>query len=352
MSINPPHSVLYYPTIEFIDESWVKRALLFWDHVYRIVPTGYKPNDSDELRELYDNGLIINVNVSEAEKVVTLEKFIKFFKNLEYKPAGLNIQQVDRLNSDKIDSRLYPLLDHISDKIIENGEDEWFYLDSKIARGYMFFLSQAIAESRRLVRATDNIDIWSIAPYFTEKGNFPFEDVIFNENNKGLYCSLMLEDVLPQNVGDITAKQIIDFNRKRHSERCQFRDKISELTDVLPQITSREQWEDEINFKLEEIERDKDEFRKSQTFWKSDMPSSIFSVGLPLSLTALGLDEYSTINLTKSIILGGIATILDYRKCKKNRNPSYSSYLVGIDNIATRSVSAYAANSMQEFIDD
>lgn len=352
MSIQPPHSVLYYPSIEFIDESWVKRALLFWDHVYRIVPTGYEPKDSSEIQELCNSGLIINISVSETEKVVTLEKFIKFFKSLQYKPAGLNVQQVDRLNAEKIDSRLYPLLDQISEGLIDDDEDKWYYLDSKIARGYMFFLSQAIAESRRLVRATDNIDIWSIAPYFTERGNFPFEDVPFNENNKGLYCSLMIEDVLPQNVGEISARQIIDFNLNQYAERCQFRDKISELTDVLPKITSKEQWNDEITFKLEEIERDKEDFRKRQTFWKSGMPSAIFGVGIPLSLTALGLDGYSAINLTRSFILGSIATILDYRKCKQNRNPSYSSYLVGIDRVASRTVSSYANTSMHEFIND
>lgn len=41
----------------------------------------------------------------------------------------------------------------------------------------MFTLAQTIAESRQLVRATDSLDVWSVSPYFTEKGNFHFEDV-------------------------------------------------------------------------------------------------------------------------------------------------------------------------------
>lgn len=38
-----PHSVLYYPTIEFASEDWLKWALLFWDHVYSIVSNDYTP---------------------------------------------------------------------------------------------------------------------------------------------------------------------------------------------------------------------------------------------------------------------------------------------------------------------
>lgn len=43
-----PDSILYYPHIEFQNEAWVKSSLLLWNHVYRIVPEGYVPNDSDD----------------------------------------------------------------------------------------------------------------------------------------------------------------------------------------------------------------------------------------------------------------------------------------------------------------
>ena len=46
-----PDSILYYPHIEFKNEAWVKSSLLLWDHVYRIVPENYIPNDSDEIKK-------------------------------------------------------------------------------------------------------------------------------------------------------------------------------------------------------------------------------------------------------------------------------------------------------------
>ena len=44
-------SILYYPTIEFQSETWVKASLLFWDKIYRIVPANYsgKNGENDHL---------------------------------------------------------------------------------------------------------------------------------------------------------------------------------------------------------------------------------------------------------------------------------------------------------------
>jgi hypothetical protein len=53
--------VLYYPTIEFYDEVWLKTSLCLWDKIYRIVPDSYKPKDSDEVKTAIDNGLVKNI---------------------------------------------------------------------------------------------------------------------------------------------------------------------------------------------------------------------------------------------------------------------------------------------------
>ena len=43
---------LYYPTIEFKNDAWVKLAVLYWDKLGRIVPSGYRPNDSETVKRL------------------------------------------------------------------------------------------------------------------------------------------------------------------------------------------------------------------------------------------------------------------------------------------------------------
>lgn len=347
-----PHSVLYYPSIEFQSIEWVKRALLFWDHVYRIVPDGYTPNDPQEIMSLKEHNLVIDIPVSEGEKQKTASSFLKFIKGLEYVPSGLNVQDTDRLNKYKADYRLIRLFDAIADKYDFKRDGDWYYFPRNIARGYMFTLAQTIAESRRLVRATDDLDVWSVSPYFTEKGNFPFEDVPYKQGNEGVYCSLMIEDALPTNVGSLTSKQIIDFNVNHKDERTIFRNRINELVYRLPQIKSREQWGDEMNFLLNDFERDKENYKRCSGVLGKSMINCALAVGVPACLTAIGSQILNgNTNLLPSLAISAIATIANFNLIKQNRNPSYASYLIDIDR-KTKNIPNIAYQNMHEFIND
>lgn len=347
-----PHSVLYYPSIEFQSEEWVKKALLFWDHVYRIVPVGYTPDDSFEIKTFIDKGLVINIPVSEGEKIKAAESFLKFRENLQYIPSGLNDVTVDRLSKQKVDYRLIRLLDYIADKFDFKTDKDWYYFPPNIARGYMFTLAQIIAESRQLVRATDSLDVWSVSPYFTEKGNFPFEDVHYEKGNEGVYCSLMIDDALPDNVGGLSAQTIADLNTKHKDERILFRNRINELVYRLPKIKSKEQWNDEMNFLLLDLERDKNNYKKSFGYLGTGLLNSALAVGVPVLLTAFDNQIWKGgITLLPAISIAAIATITNFNLIKQNRNPSYASYLIDIDKKA-KNIAGAAHQYMHEFIND
>lgn len=347
-----PHSVLYYPSIEFRSVEWVKKALLFWDHVYRIVPVGYTPDDSFEIKTFIDNELVIDIPVSEGEKLKAAQSFLKFRDNLEYIPSGLNDATIDRLNKQKVDYRLIKLLDYIADKFDFKSDKEWYYFPPNIARGYMFTLAQTVAESRQLVRATDSLDIWSVSPYFTEKGNFPFEDVPYEGGNEGVYCSLMIEDVLPDNVVGISAQTIIKLNEERKDERILFRNRINELVYCLPKIKSKEQWDDEMNFLLKDFERDKQNYKKIFGPLGSAVRNSAMAVGVPALLTAVGNEILDGgITLLQALSIAAITTITNFNLIKQNRNPSYASYLIDIDKKA-KNIAGAAQQYMHEFIND
>lgn len=158
-------SILYYPHIEFQNEAWVKSSLLLWDHVYRIVPDGYIPNDSDEIKNLIDSDLVRNIKLDNKDREDTFNEFLHLCDKLEYcMPAGLFPSDEDRIHPDKIDNRLYPYLDLIGEYFIDEGR--WLHLSKELARGYMFKLSQVVARIRNLNRGTDDIDAWSISPFF------------------------------------------------------------------------------------------------------------------------------------------------------------------------------------------
>lgn len=67
---------MYYPHIEFQNEAWVKSCLLLWNHVYRIVPEGYTPNDSDEIKALVDADLVRNIKLDDKDREDTFDEFL------------------------------------------------------------------------------------------------------------------------------------------------------------------------------------------------------------------------------------------------------------------------------------
>ena len=347
------NSILYYPSIEFHSDEWVKSSLLLWDHVYRIVPNDYIPRDNNSIKEFTDSGLVRNIILEESDIKKTGNEFIKLCKSLPFIPAGLECGDYDLIHPDKIDKRLYPSLENISNIFLQNG---WLRLSKELARGYMFYLSKTVAKRRGFVRGTDDSDSWSIAPYFTEKANF--DDFMCNNEAEGFYCSLFLEDLIPKNVRDIPTQAIIDFVGKRKDLKEQLRITLDNLNKKLALIESKEQVFTEVNDFLLQVERDKNELRRSMEFWKSDIPSSLFAVGVPTTLTAIGAfglagNPFEGAKISSSIMIGAVASYTDYRKTKKqNRDSSYASYLLQVDKLVSKSLPYQYMRNLEEFIND
>ena len=116
-------SILYYPHIEFQNEAWVKSSLLLWDHVYRIVPDGYTPDDSDEVKALLEEDMVRDVKLEENDREDTFVEFLNLCNRIETNmPSGLVPSDEDRIHPDKIDTRLYPCF-----VMIEKNKEHWIY---------------------------------------------------------------------------------------------------------------------------------------------------------------------------------------------------------------------------------
>lgn len=348
-----PDSVLYYPHIEFRNEAWVKSSLLLWDHVYRIVPENYTPNDSDEIKALKDEGLVRDINPDDKDRGDTFDEFLSFCDKIEkHRPAGLVASEEDRIHPGKIDSRLYPFLELIGDHFID--EEKWLHLSKELARGYMFKLSQVVARIRNLNRGTDDMDAWSINPYFCENGNFG--DWLSDPEAKGFFCSVTLEDVVPQNIGEVSSKDIIPFVKNRKDERRLLREKFDELTRHLAKISNVQHAGVVSMDFVNELIDSKEQYRKSMDKWK-DIIGIPISTGVPVSLSALSTlaefkgNPFSLARIAGSLAIGAICSYADFYRAKKNRDPSYSSYLIQIDNLC-RNVSGYSQTLLNEFIND
>jgi hypothetical protein len=352
-----PHidSVLYYPTIEFQSDAWLKSSLLLWDSIYRIVPRGYSPKDTDAVKLARDEGLVKSIIIEKQDLSQVSSEFATFLKDLPFIPAGLeDYDYTSRLNIDKIESRLYPVLS----KYITNYDPEgWLELPREIAHGYMIFLAKSVSGRRNLATVSDNRDVWAITPYFKENANFKEE--VYDLEAPGYYTSLVFNDIVPANVGFVQTEKVIEFVRKRKDERRRLRQSIQDFSQSLQLCSSKEHLRSLIHDYENQIRQAKADYRNSMGFLNEEQRFSLFTVGLPMTLSFFSVaamfgDPYDFKVITSSVFMGAVAAYLDYGKKKQViQKKSQVSYLVDIDEelIERHAIPIYH-RSFEEFIND
>src|ERR1700722_1437794 len=117
-------STLYFPHIEFPDPAWLKGALCLWDSVYRIVPRGYAPRDSDEVREAIDAGAVKNIYLSQADLEETREAYHGFLEEVPLLPDALDRPPRDsyKIHHEKLDERMISELNDVLGAITRDGD--------------------------------------------------------------------------------------------------------------------------------------------------------------------------------------------------------------------------------------
>lgn len=348
------NSILYYPTIEIRDEEWLKSSLLIWDKVYRIVPKNYMPADSDEIKRAIDNDLIRSIVLEDHDVKGVTENFTDFMDSLPFTPAGLEESDSSFVHPEKIDANLYPLLDAFSRGYTEDG---WLELPSEVARGYMYFLAQVVAERRLLERGTNDPYNFAIGAYFSELANF--DEYIYNEEAAGYYSSLIINDIVPRDLSsvpmDIIAKAVITSR----DEKVRFREELLRFSEQLHLCESAEHAHTIFTDYKNDLMRAKGDLRASQGFINKGAVGSLFAMGTPTSLTAFGAmatvaDPFSLTALSSSLLIGAIASYVDYKRTSSPaNNPVGASYLISLDKkfSGTNYYPAFDRH-LEEFIND
>src|SRR5712692_407800 len=91
---------LYYPSIQFKDDSWVKVAALDWDKLARIVPSNYLHTDSEVVKQLINEAdFIHDLEPSYDDKEYTSKLFLAVLKM-----HGPELSRLYSLNQNKISS--------------------------------------------------------------------------------------------------------------------------------------------------------------------------------------------------------------------------------------------------------
>ncbi len=352
-------SILYYPTIEFQSETWVKASLLFWDKIYRIVPSEYKTNDSDEIKIAISNGFIEDIELTSKDLKQTADKFESFCNQLEFNPAGFESTTYEvRLHTDKIDERLKPYFKQFSEEIDRQG---FLRIPQELANGYMFYLSDTVSKRRNIAKLTDNPDMYAAMIYFDGKGDF--EELFIDNDNPETYTNLMIERLIPKDIRSIRMDIILNLHKELEREKIEFRKAINEFSEKFSKIEDKES-------AISELEYFKKTFLENEMTWKEkfatlrqETEESLLYVGLPMLTTTTiasmyGKGTYDLTELSKGLLLSGVASITSVGKeLRKKWTANKSNYYLQIKKHLTSAENSEIkiqniSRRLNEFVND
>lgn len=355
------NSVLYYPNIEFLDETWVKSILCIWEKIYRIVPASYAPNDSDEIKEAIDSGLIENINLNAEDLSNTAKSFESFWESVPVIPAGVKgWEEIDvRLHPDKVDARILPILQGLSKKIDPDG---WLKLSPEVANTYMLFLAENISRRRKLPKLTDDSDMFSIMHYFANDGNI--NEYFYDENGAEAATSMVITTLLPGGLSHTPMRNVLDFRSKSMEGRELFRNSVMEFTEQVSQIEDNEYAHVLIDNFQKNLHQSQQDILQSVGQSIDDSIAAALSIGLPTTLTAISVlagkgNPFGFLQLGQACFIGAVATLADVvRNRRKGWSSNESSYYLQLNKVfkadgggVTLSIPRYD-RIIEEFIND
>jgi len=342
---------LYYPTIEFSDIEALKRALLVWDRIYRIVPQEYVPQDSSEVRDAASTGAVKDLFVDEQEKSQAAQSFIDFYvkrndsSNMLAWPAGFSTQTFTHINPGKIDAKLVPLFQQLARRFTDDG---FLEVPCELAGGYMFYLATSVANRRGLDITTDSSDYWAVGSYFAAGGNFT--EQVYGEHADAYLANLAIDDLLPKSLDSVPIDSILRFREDTAQLRHAFQVELKELKDELGRCNNKTHARDIVSDFSNRFEPAKKEYRKSLGFFNKNDVCSLLSVGLPIAAPMIiGVDPFTPLRLGVGMLLGAVSALGAREMIDKQR--TVASYLVDAERL-TRTPNRLLHKKFEEFIND
>lgn len=309
-------SVLYYPTIEFQSDIWLKAAICVWEKVYRIVPPSYKPNDSDEVKEAIDAGLVESIKLEKGDLQKAAGDFQRFMGKADTFPAALSgYESTDvRIHPEKIDAKLLPLFESLASKIDPKG---FLSVSEKVANAYMLYLATNIARRRKIGKVTDDGNVFSVDSFFQFDGNF--SEYIFDESQTEVAATVVLPQLLPHGLETDSMERVLDFRAKYAEARAAYRESVLDLSKLLTTVESKSHVQEIIrDFKSKLTKAKKSPFGRAVATI-SEHTYSALAIGLPIAAGAfLDGEKFKWSVALGEIGIAIIATMADANKSKRS----------------------------------
>lgn len=344
-------NALYFPSIEVRSSSWLKASLLVWDYIYRIVPSGYQPRDSREVRIAVDAGLVRDIHLEDADRDLAYREFSRLMSMAPFLPDGFSEHGEVAVHTGKIDERLQPLLESASALL----KGDWYEMPRGLAKGYMLTLARKTAQRRGMCIATDSPDAWTATAYLEARGNV--DEYLMNDTEEERYCHVLINDLLPLNLASVNMDAIVQLHETHDDERRALRSELARVMTSLTRCESPEYARHLQTNAVRALDKRKQSYRKGLRSYLGDFVTASLIVGVPTTLTALSTFGMSDPNELKAVggalLVGSVAALADTGRARSTRRADQiGSYLVHVEEESQVLRIPHFPRLMNEFVND
>jgi hypothetical protein len=283
----PVVEALYYPGAQFASVPWLKAALLYWEGVLRLVPDGYIPEDSDEVRELVAAGLVRNQSPTPFREMagVRFEERLavsRSRKGSAPEPAPSEGAQFETVFLTELDERL--VKDLRSQKLLEI-QGACARLPAEVARRYRCTLACVAGEELAVAPMTDGEPsdvaaqhVGRLRRLAAEAGALPV--------NGFAWARLALPFPSPEVVASLSPERLVDIRQKYARQRRAFRELVQQRATAIFKLPSVEAIRSHLQDFANEIDEELKGQRHALRVTRAREAWALLGVSAPLSIGA------------------------------------------------------------------
>jgi len=345
-------TAFYYPHIQFRSRKWLRTALLYYDHITRIVPEGVQPDRleryerfspdaaalSEEVQELTASGFIRNRAPDKATVSAVADEFLEFAAtNLaDPKRRQLVLPVLRRhsgwmtVNPLKLDEGLADILREMGlvrgriHSPFDEGVDDW-EMDAAAAVLYLMYLATKMADGRPLV--TDNMLYQQL---LFKRDAVPIEDAAMPNNSFSLVAAAF-EDIIPYDLEDIPLSTLLKFRDKHGPARVKLQEQIDAMAKKIEGATDEEMLRDAVASQALLINGELEVLKAKLSQSNLACGAGLFGMSVPSYLVHIGTGGHSIVaGAVAALVSGTVAKFAFDRRITAGSSPY--SYLLDVEH--------------------
>lgn len=281
-------TALYFPSIDIRDGGWLKRSLLYWERIRRIVPSGVTPNDVGVVRTFDQSGLLLNTP-PDAYRDVAADRFRSCWSDSLREVVKERDAEIERrlpnepwlIHPDKLGRMLHEDLESCGAKSTPDG---WLQVNSRFAGAYMHALATVMSTRLEAPMVTDTVFDLAVGERIAYAGALRTQDT--DNTTIPVMLDLKIEVAAPKFLGSVSADAILKFREKFATERRAFREAVEAIRTTAAGMTDPLAVADFLNTKRDEIRSVTAEQRRSMRDLAEDCATHWWDIVSPTLVCA------------------------------------------------------------------